>query len=43
MIKSRRMGFAGNVAGMGRTGMVSSFWWESQKESDHQEDQDIGR
>jgi hypothetical protein len=27
---------------MGRTGMNALFWWESQKERDHQEDLDIG-
>jgi hypothetical protein len=35
MIKSRRVKLAGHVAGMGRTGMGTNFWWESQKERDH--------
>jgi hypothetical protein len=41
MIKSRRMGWAGHVARMGRRGMHIRFWWKSQKERDHQEDQDV--
>jgi hypothetical protein len=42
MIKSMRKKYAGNVAWMGRTGMHIGQWWESQKERDHQEDQDFG-
>jgi hypothetical protein len=26
----------------GRRGMNIQYWWESQKERDHKEDQDIG-
>jgi hypothetical protein len=35
MIKSRRMRCAGYVARMGRRGMHTGFWLESQKERDH--------
>jgi hypothetical protein len=42
MIKSRRMGWSGDVARMGRRGMHIRYWWESQKERDHYEDQDVG-
>jgi hypothetical protein len=27
---------------MGRRGMHIEYWWESQKEGNHREDQDIG-
>jgi hypothetical protein len=42
MIKSRRMKWAGHVAPMGRIGMHIGFWWESQKERNDQEDEDVG-
>jgi hypothetical protein len=42
MIKSRRMRLAGHVARTGRIGMRTVFWWGSQNERDHYEDQDIG-
>jgi hypothetical protein len=28
---------------MGRSGMHIGYWWESQKDKDHKEDQDVGR
>jgi hypothetical protein len=42
MIKSRKMRWAGHVARMGRRGMHMGYWSESQKERDHQEEQDVG-
>jgi hypothetical protein len=42
MIKSRRVRLAGHVAPMGRRGMLIGYWWESQKETDHYEDQGVG-
>jgi hypothetical protein len=41
MVKSRKMRWAGHVAHMGRTGMLTEFWWKSQKERDNQEDLDV--
>jgi hypothetical protein len=35
MIKSRRIGWPGHVARMGRRGMHIGIWWESQKKRDH--------
>jgi hypothetical protein len=35
IINSRRMRWAGHVAGRGRKGMHIEFWLESQKERDH--------
>jgi hypothetical protein len=42
IIKLRRMRWAGHVARIGRRGMHIGFWWESQKERDHQKDLAIG-
>jgi hypothetical protein len=42
IIKSRRMRWAGHVARMGRRGMYIGYLWESQKERNHREDQDVG-
>jgi hypothetical protein len=41
-IKPRRMRWTGNVARMGRKEMVIVYWWQSQKERDHWEDQGVG-
>jgi hypothetical protein len=35
IIKSRRMGWAGHVARMGKREMRIGYWWESQRERDH--------
>jgi hypothetical protein len=43
IIKSRRMRWAGHVTRMGRRAMYVGCCWESQKERDHWEDQDVGR
>jgi hypothetical protein len=42
MIMSRKLRWAEHVAWMGRREMHVVYWWESQKERDHWEDQDIG-
>jgi hypothetical protein len=42
IIKSRRMRWVGHVARMGRRGALIDNWWESQKEKDQWEDQDLG-
>jgi hypothetical protein len=41
MMKSERIRLAGHVARMGRRLHVD-YWWESQKEREHEEDQDVG-
>jgi hypothetical protein len=40
--KSRRIRWAGLVARMGGRGSYRGYWWESQTERDHQENQDLG-
>jgi hypothetical protein len=42
MIKSKRFGWAGYVERKGGRGLHIGFWWESQKEKDHQEVLDVG-
>jgi hypothetical protein len=42
IIKLRRMRWAGHVARWGRRGTLMDYWWESQRERDHYEDQDVG-
>jgi hypothetical protein len=41
-IKSKRMRLAGHVGRVGQRGMHIECLWESQKERDHSEDQDVG-
>jgi hypothetical protein len=41
--KSRKMRWAGHIARMERRGTRIDYWWESQRERDHWEDQDLGR
>jgi hypothetical protein len=42
MMMSRSTRWAGHVARMWRTGIHVEYCWESQKERDHYEDQDVG-
>jgi hypothetical protein len=42
IIKSRRMRWTGHVARMGEKRKANRFLWESQRERDHWEDQDVG-
>jgi hypothetical protein len=42
IIKSRKLRWAGHVARMGRRATRIDYWWESQRESDHWEDQNVG-
>jgi hypothetical protein len=42
IIKSWRMKWVGHVARRGRRGTRIDYWWESQRERDQLEDQDVG-
>jgi hypothetical protein len=42
MMKLKKMRWAEYIARMGRREMHIEYLWESQKESDHQEDLDVG-
>jgi hypothetical protein len=42
MNKLRRMIWAGHVARMEKRGIHIEYRWESEKEEDHQEGQDVG-
>jgi hypothetical protein len=42
MIESRRMRWAGHVARRKKKRMHIGYWWESQKETDHYADQEVG-
>jgi hypothetical protein len=42
MIKLQRMRWAWHVARIGRRGMHVGYWWESEKERDHWEGQNVG-
>jgi hypothetical protein len=41
IIKTKRMGLAGNIARIGKKGMHTVFWYKSQTERDHWEDLDV--
>jgi hypothetical protein len=42
VIKSRRKRWVVHVARMGEKRNAYRYWWESQKETDHWEDRDVG-
>jgi hypothetical protein len=42
IIKSKRMRWEGHVARLGRRRTLIDYWWESEKEIDHWEDQNFG-
>jgi hypothetical protein len=42
MVKSMKMRLTRHVERIVRRGTHIDYWWESQKERDHYEDQDVG-
>ena len=42
VLKSRRMRWAGHVAGMERVEVYTRFWWGNMRERDHLEDPGVG-
>jgi hypothetical protein len=42
-IKSRRIGFAGDLAHMGEKRKCTRFWWKNLKERDHSENRGVDK